>query len=488
MRSVRWTTFVGLLCLAAGAAAAGVADAQSVTPTDALNRLVRKYSKQQIVCLDIGETHSFRLQDGSERVIRLASAEEARDSVIGLVRQARVDIQIDGKPLRLVCCPYAMPTEIGGLRIQADTTSGWSRIGKRVQFSIWDAADPIVDTDRFRFPIRDYLLFSHGTQGYNEVVHLGLRDGDPQGQKFCHDYGFDIAGYEGREVITSCTDGEIIRLHPGRGRPWSVVIQDEAGFAWEYVHFDSLFPNVRLGNRVRQGEAIGTLGKTGPSGNFAHLHLGTCLSKADALAGKSNRRLNLYPWLVAACQKQYGKNLFAVARPHHTVVTGEKVVLDGSHSFAWNAKVASYRWKLPNGRVVAASKADVVFAKPGLYVAALRVKDDQGREDVDFCKVKVFTRDAPEESIPTIFMTHSPTHNVVVGQPVFFRLWMQAREPSPCRVDFGDGTVIDGYVSYSEVTHAFQSPGIHVVTAHAIVEGKPITQRQKVVVGGPAAQ
>jgi hypothetical protein len=266
-----------------------------------------------------------------------------------------------------------------------------------------------------------------------------------------------------------------------------VVIQDEDGFAWEYVHLDSLFPNVRLGNRIRQGEAIGTLGKTGPSGNFAHLHLGTCLSEADALAGKSNRRLNLYPWLVATCQKEYGKSLFAVARPHHTVLTGEKVVLDGSHSFASDAKIASYRWKLPNGRVVVASKADVVFAKPGLYVAALRVKDGQGREDVDFCKVKVFTRHAPEESIPTIFMTHNPTNNVAVGQPVFFRLWMQAREPSPFRVDFGDGTVIDRYVSYSEVTHAFRSLGIHVVTAHAIVEGKPITQRQKVVVRGSGA-
>jgi hypothetical protein len=188
---------------------------------------------------------------------------------------------------------------------------------------------------------------------------------------------------------------------------------------------------------------------------------------------------------VAACRKQYGKGLFAVARPHHTVLTGEKVVLDGSHSFAWDAKIASYRWQLPDGRVVEASKASVVFDKPGLYVAALRVKDDQGREDVDLCKVKVFTKHAPEESIPTIFMTHSPTHNVAVGQPVFLRLWMQAREPRPFRVDFGDGTVIDRYVSYSEVTHAFRSPGIHVVTAHAIVDGKPITQRQKVVVGGP---
>lgn len=452
--------------------------------TDTLNRLVRKYSEQRVVCLDVAETHSFILEDGSERTIRLVSATEVRDRVVELVRRAEVQVEIDGEPLRLLCAPYVMPTEISGLRIQADTTSGWSPINKRVQFSVWDATDPIVDTDRFCFPIRAYSLFSHGMQAYNEVVHLGLRDGDPQGQKFCHDYGFDIAGYEGREVITSCTDGEVIHLHPSGGRPWSVVIQDKDGFAWDYGHLDSIFPNARKGNHVRKGQAIGMLGKTGPSGNFSHLHLGTCLSEADARNGKSNRRLNLYPWLVAAYRKQSAKDLFAVARPHQVAVTGEKVVFDGSHSLVWDAQIISYSWRLPDGRTVENSWAEMVFDKPGVYVATLRVQDDKGREDVDFCRVKVFTGNAPEKSIPTIFMTHSPTRNIVVGQPVFFRLWLQARDAGPIRVDFGDGTVIDEYVSYSEISHTFSAPGIHVVTARARMDGKPITQCQKVLVAG----
>ncbi|MHC4404202.1 MAG: PKD domain-containing protein [Planctomycetota bacterium] len=452
--------------------------------TAALNRLVRRYSQQQIVCLDVDETHSFRMQDGSERVIRLVSAREIRDSVIGLLRRAEVEVQIDGRPLRLVCAPYVMPTETSGLRIQADTTSGWSPTGKRVQLSVWDAADPIVDTDRFAFPIRDFLLFSHGTQGYNEAVHLGLRDGDPGGQRFCHDYGFDLAGYEGREVITSSTDGTVVRVGTRSDRPGSVVVRDDSGFWWHYGHLDSVLPSVRKGQPIGRGEAIGTLGKTGPSGNFSHLHLGTYLSEADALGGESNRRLNLYPWLVAAYQNRHGRGLFAVARPHHTAVTGEKVVLDGSHSLAWDAQITAFQWRLPDGTVVENSRAETVFDTPGAYVATLWAKDDRGREDVDFCKVKVFSRRAPEKSIPTIFMTYSPTQNVAVGRPVLFRLWLQAKDAAPIRVDFGDGTVIEEYVSFSEVSHAFRTPGIHVVTARATVEGKPISQRQKVVVRG----
>ena len=70
-----------------------------------------------------------------------------------------------------------MPTETGGARIQADTTSAWLAIPKRVQLSRWDAADPEVDPGRFCFPLPGYRLFSHGVQAYNEPLHLGHRDG-----------------------------------------------------------------------------------------------------------------------------------------------------------------------------------------------------------------------------------------------------------------------------------------------------------------------
>jgi len=146
-----------------------VAHAASEDKRSTLNDVIKKYSAQTIIRLDVNGEYQFKLKDGSHRPIRLISVEEHRDSVIGKVRKAEVNVAVDGKSLSLVCGPYVMPVETEGIRIQADMTSR----PRRVQFSLWDAKDPIVYTDRFSFPLRDYLLFSHGTQSYNEVVHLG---------------------------------------------------------------------------------------------------------------------------------------------------------------------------------------------------------------------------------------------------------------------------------------------------------------------------
>lgn len=447
-----------------------------------LNRMVKKYSEQEIICLDVNEEYSFKLKDGSDRAIRLVSVREYRDSVVRRVRRADVNVRVNGKIFLLVCMPYVMPTEVEGVRIQADTTSAWHPISKRVQFSVWDASDPIVRTERFGFPICDYLLFSHGMQSYNEVVHLGWKDGCPEGVTFYHDYGIDFAGYEGREQIVSCTDGKVIDLSSKREHTF-VIIQDDNGLIWEYGHLDSISPEVEKGSHIERGQKIGVLGKTGPSGNFSHLHLGTYLSRADLDAGRNNRRINLYPWLIAAYLKQYRGTLYAVARPHQTVSTGESVVFDASRSLSFGTRIVSHEWLLPDGQTINEVKAEKRFDRPGVYIATLWVKDEKGSEDVDFCRVKVFTASAPERSIPTIFMTHTPTSDIVVDQPVLFRFWLQGVRDKPIEVDFGDGTIIDRYVSYSQISHKFKFPGVYVVTAQSTIDGKPILQKQKIVVG-----
>jgi len=126
--------------------------------------------------------------------------------------------------------------------------------------------------------------------------------------------------------------------------------------------------------------------------------------------------------------------------------------------------------------------AEKAFEKPGVYIATLRIIDKEGREDIDFYKVKVFTASVPEDKIPTIFMTYTPTNKIVVSQSVLFRFWVQGVDGESIEVDVGDGTVISDYESYSEFHHKFTSPGIHIVTASSTIEGKSITQKQKVFV------
>lgn len=448
-----------------------------------LNQLIRQYSTQQIVELDLNELFTFKPKSGVERTIRVLSIREHRDSVVNLMRRAAVRVEIDGKPFDLVCMPYVMPTEVAGLRIQVDSTSGWGNIAKAARLSIWDTSDPIVDTKRFGYPLRNYRLFSHGTQCYNEPVHIGLGDDDPGGNRFYHDYGFDTAGFEGSDEVISATDGQVVVFWPSREDLCSVVIQHRDGLLWEYAHLKSVEPDIVLNATVKQGQRIGLLGRTGPSGNFAHLHVGSFDARGDISADKPNRGLNLYPWLVAAYQARHPRGLFAVARPHQIAKAGEKVLLDGSNSLVWGgAKIVEWRWVLPDGQIVKQVKAEKVFDKPGAYVAALWVKDSQGNEDVDFCQIKVYSKRNPEKGMPHIFMTCSPTENVRLDQPVTFRFWFQGGDHGPITIEFDDGTKVTDYQPYTELSHRFATTGIHIVTAHCEADGKPITQKMKVLV------
>jgi len=195
------------------------------------------FSSQAIVCLDPGEEHAFALRSGREVRVRLLSVEEHRDSVVKLVRRADVRVAIDGTEHELLCAPYLMPTTVGELRIQVDTTSGWCELPKRAQLSLWDAADPIIDATSFGFPLRDYRLFSHGLQCYNEPVHLGRQDGDPEGAVFHHSYGIDFAGFEGGQDVLACVEGEVVRLLPDAVL---VNVRDDAGLIREHHHLDSI--------------------------------------------------------------------------------------------------------------------------------------------------------------------------------------------------------------------------------------------------------
>lgn len=447
----------------------------SITPEQAARI---KYSTQSFAYLDLGETHTFRLKNGAERRIRLVSVEEYTDSVVGLNRRADVKVEIDGRPVELTCAPYVMPTETQGVRIQADTTSAWMAIPKRVQFSLWDAADPIVDTT-FCFPLPEYRLFSQGTQGYNEPVHWGHRDGDPAGQRFYHNYGVDLAGYEGRQKVVSGIDGVVALVNRREG---DLAIRDDRGLVLYYGHLDSILDRVKVGAPVRRGQWVAMLGKRGGSGNFSHLHVGTYSSETALVGGGLSRNLNLYPWLVAAYQQETGTDLYAVARPHHAVSTGEKVFFDGSHSMAFDSEIISYKWEFHDGTFANGPQAEKVYDKPGCYMAALWVKDSRGRTDVDFCKVKVYSRSDPEDIVPILFVTYKPSRDVRADQSLSFRIWPQGMGLDDIQIDFGDGTVIHDYRPYSAISHAFATAGIHIVTVTGAAGPLPVTQKVKVVV------
>jgi hypothetical protein len=485
-RNSRFTVWLSVLAMAAALAGCALGPSppppkpessdQRISGSDAARI---KYSKQRFAYLNVGETAKFQLNDGRTKRIRLVSVEEERDSVIHLLRRAVVRLKIDAETLDIPCGPYVLPIEKDGLRLQVDTTSGWLRMGKRVQLSLWDAGDPVVDTHLFGFPLAGYRLFSQGTQSYNEPVHLGDRDGDPAGQRFYHNYGFDLAGFEGRDKVVSPIEGKVIAVRPDIG--W-VAVEDDRGIVIDCGHLDSIHPRIEEGLALKKGDELGVVGRKGPSGNYSHLHLGMYLSRGDFEADRPCRNINLFPWILAAYQTAAGARLMAVARPHHTALTGEKVIFDGRNSVAFGGTIVSYRWEFPDGTTSDGPVAAKVFDRPGAYTAVLHIKDDRGGRDSDICRVRVYTAAQPEDVLTTLFFTVSPSLSLKSGGNVHFRGWPQGGEAGPIRLDFGDGTVLEGYQPFSDVEHRYAEPGMYIITAAAEKDGRPAMTKLKLVI------
>ena len=97
------------------------------------------------------------------------------------------------------------------------------------------------------------------------------------------------------------------------------------------------------------------------------------------------------------------------------------------------------------------------------------IKVRRGSDGTDCTGTSVTdSEDTPDTGIHECIIDTSDNANYTTGDE--YVVWL-------------DGAVIDGYVSYSEVSHRFKRAGIHTVTAHAMVGGKPVTQKQKVIVG-----
>ena len=174
--------------------------------------------------------------------------------------------------------------------------------------------------------------------------------------------------------------------------------------------------------------------------------------------------------------------MLAVARPFKSVLTGARLRFDSSACVALPSSTLSYEWEFHDDTRATGPDAEKIYEKPGCYMAALWITDDQGNRDVDFCRVRVYSRSDPEHFIPTLFVTHAPSRGLRVDQPVHFRIWPQGKEVKPINLDFGDGRLVKDYTPYSAITHRFERPGIHIVSATGRAGDLPVTQKVKVVV------
>jgi len=439
--------------------------------------------------LDIGESKKVTLTNNENVTVLLTGVKLIRDSVRNAIREAFVDLVVDGEKITLGVGNYNPPVTIGKVKIDCPTVkeftvSSYYRydgiLPKDARVRLWPKDSPFIQPGTFGFPLKQ-SLFASRSQSQNELAGLGWAENpesNPPGYHATHDFG----GAEGIDEIISASDGKVISSNkkvlegiddiPGDVRPDVVWIVDNRGWYYRYSHLDSVDPKIVPGAKVNLGQKIGMMGKQGGSGGWVHLHFGVHQKNQET---KKWETVDAMPYLWEAYLKKYQPKLKAIARPKKVAWTNQEVKFNGSKSLAVEGEIISYEWTFTDGTKATGPVVNRKYAVAGEYSEVLKVTDSKGNVDYDFAIVQVFDRKQPENQVPTIHAAYHPSINVKAGDPVTFLVRTFGSQTGNEIWNFGDGTekisVNSGVVErktqnqgkYAETVHAFSKPGHYVV-------------------------
>ena len=452
------------------------------------------------VDLDRGEQQEVELSDGHKVKVKLVDVEEARDTLRSALRQARVKVEVNGVPVALVSANYRLPLTAAGLQIDCPATKGlypnhdpfedsWG-LDKDARLRLWPAGSPWAEPGELVYPARQ-RWFAGSTQTGNEPAYVDGGDRPyAAARPIYYHAGFDIGGCEGLIDVIAATDGLVISAggvtlaefpdlpYYTQKPPDGVYVLDSHGWLFRYVHLKSIDQGIHPGQKVKMGQKIGLLGKEGGSGGWSHLHFDIKTRQPSGKWGVQDS----YAFLWEAYQREHKPQLIAVARPHHLVAAGEKVLLDGSRSWSASGTIPRFEWTFGDGARAEGSTIERAYPRPGSYSEVLKVTDSEGRVDYDFAVVQVIDKAAGDTVPPTIHASFAPTVDIRAGDPVTFKVRSFRAETGNETWDFGDGSppVIvhsDGNANshsptgYAETVHRFARSGHYIVRVEGTGQG-----------------
>jgi hypothetical protein len=460
-----------------GATAGAAAPAE---PPAARTALVRA------VDLDLNESQDVTLADGSKARVKLLSLEETRDPMRDAVRQARARIEVNEQSLVLTSATYHLPIKFAGVQVDCPITKGhvgnssegnaWG-LSKDVRLRLWPANSPWIEPGTFVYPLRQRWFASH-TQMANEPSFVDGGEA-PANKKIYYHYGLDSGGAEGMVDVIAATEGRVVSSgkdvlpgyddSPVKPRYDVVYLLDNRGWYYRYSHLQTIDPAMRPGASVRLGQKVGVLGKEGGSGGWSHLHFDITSRQPSGQWGIQEG----YAFLWETYHRQFAPRIIAVARPHHFVYAGDKVVLDGGKSWSASGEMTRYDWTFTDGSTSRGATAERTYAQSGEYSEILKVTDARGEVDYDFATVLVIDKSAPDQLPPTIHPAYFPTTNIHAGDLVTFKVRSFRTTFGEETWDFGDGTAkarvkSDGNVDehapngYAVTQHRFARPGHYI--------------------------
>jgi murein DD-endopeptidase MepM/ murein hydrolase activator NlpD len=451
-------------------------------PAPKLEPLVR------VADLNVGESQTVELCDGSQATVKLLDLRETRDDIRNAVRRAVATVEINGQTASLVSSTYRLPITIAGVQIDCPITKGYLQnsskqnawgLEKDARLRLWPAGSPLLKSGTFVYPVKQ-RWFATDTQMAN--VPCFVDGGEvPANKNIYYHYGLDFGGAEGLVDVVAATDGLVVSSgtdklagyedSPVATRYDVIYLLDDRGWFYRYSHLYKIADWVKPGRRVEMGQKIGTLGKEGGSGGWSHLHFDIKCRQPSGLWGIQNA----YAFAWETYQRQYEPEIIAVARPHHLAWAGQTVELDASRSWSRAGDIRKFEWTFCDGTSATGAKTRLTYDSPGEYNEIVKITDAAGRIDYDFAVVQIHDKNNPDKLPPAIHAAYYPTFDIKPGDEVTFKVRTFNTTHGNEVWDFGDGSPkvtvkSDGNAKvhdpegYAVTRHSYKKPGHYIAT------------------------
>lgn len=393
--------------------------------------------------------------------------------------QFQVDIEVDGRPLKLYHRPYQMPVRFEGLRIYIENIKQWNEsaeygrrgeMAKEVRISVCVENEP-WGPEYIEFPINNYV--------WRAAVYNNTWSGLVPFNKLYYHRGEDYGAIPDLLEVVSMVNG-VIRSTPipgdtarGSNRV-SITTGNGLSCGYSHMNIESIRPEYPVGAEVSAGTVIGKTGMTWAGKKSQkmdpHLHVGLSMNRTS---------LASFPYLMEAYLRKYPDPVIAIAGGYRFATVGQPVELDASRSFSRDGKPVKYSWELSNGVVSEQEKVAITYEQPGTYAEELQVESTDGNTDRDFLYVKVYDP-ADKSDFAFGWAYYYPSRGIKPGDEVLF--WNRlAKTTGEVAINYGDSS--DWFPIKEEATHKYSNPGKYVVTLKSTgPEDDPVTLKMEVTV------
>src|SRR5271169_1377450 len=116
----------------------------------------------RVVDLDVGATERVQPANGKSATVKLLSTSETRDRVRSAIRDARVELEINGVRATVSCGNYRLPVTAGGVQVDCEVTKAYYKdtnadhwaLVKDARLRVWPATSPYMPASSFVYPVR----------------------------------------------------------------------------------------------------------------------------------------------------------------------------------------------------------------------------------------------------------------------------------------------------------------------------------------------